>query len=200
MNIKAGADLGFIRNSSALCVLEKKDSFYKLIYEREWIPLDKPLRSRLVVNELVAAARKRGVETICADIHYITDLAGELEDTGVELMQYATRPEDQSRAWFTLKALLQDGLLDLSLGSEKLKQQFYDVTFHPAPGGYFQVSHPEVGGAHGDVAQSLVHAVYAFGLDTIEGLSLGGSRRFVREETEPDGWHRTSQEYESEEG
>ncbi len=195
---KAGADLGFSRNSSALIVLEKTDRDFRLVLERVWIPLDVPLKPRLVIDEIVNAARNRQCQTLCADIHYIEDLSDQLEDTGVELMQFTTKPEDISRAWFVLKDLLAEGRLDLSTGSQRLKEQILRVEFKPAPGGYFQIIQPEVSGAHGDVLQALVHCLYAFGSAT-ESMVSDGARRFPRSSGPVSTMSMTSQEYESDE-
>lgn len=191
---KAGADLGFVRNSSALVILEKREDKYIIVHEREWIPVDKPLNPRQVIDEIVNATRNRQCGTICADIHYVADLSTQLQDTGVELMQFAVKPEEISRAWFVLKDLLAEGRLGMSKGSERLREQIQDLKFRPMPGGYFQIIQPEKQGAHGDVAQALIHALYAFGIND-EGLAIGGDRRFSREDYRGDSMSMTLEEY-----
>lgn len=195
---RAGADLGFRRNSAALCVIERTGDKFKLIREREWIPVDRPLKPKVTVSEMIATVRKCGASILCGDIHYIDLVIEELEDTGVEFVQFTVKPEEISEAFLRLKILLSEGLVDLSLASERLLEQLSAVISKPSPGGYLEIIQPTVGGSHGDIVSALIHAFYCFDYSELDERLAGGTRRFYREEVEAEGtMHRTSQEYES---
>lgn len=195
---KAGADLGFRRNSAALCIVEREGDRFKLIREREWIPVDRPLKPKVTVSEMVATVRNAGCASLCGDIHYIDLVIEELEDTGVEFVQFTVKPEDIAEAFLRLKILLSEGLVDLSLASERLLEQLAAVVSKPAPGGYLEIIQPTIGGAHGDLVSALIHAFYSFDYSELDERLAGGRRRFVREETEQVGMHMTSQDFEAE--
>jgi hypothetical protein len=147
---------------------------------------------------MIGTIRKAGASVLCGDIHYIDLVIEELEDTGVEFCQFTVKPEEIAEAFLRLKILLSEGLVDLSLASDRLLEQLAAVVSKPSPGGYLEIIQPTVGGSHGDIVSALIHAFYSFDYSELDERLAGGTRRFVREGEEQEDWTRTSQEYEAE--
>jgi hypothetical protein len=196
----AGGDFAFVRNSSALvCVLAGEDPVTRLVtikvkLVQEWIPVESSLRPGKVLKEVIELAEGLSCTSLCCDKHYSEMVREKLEDTRLELMDFPSH--EKAEAYIFCRVLLSEGRLDLTRANEKLITQLKATLGQPMSDG-IKITNPEVRGAHGDLVDALVCAVYAsMGGDMSRGDMSGGDRRFDKLDYSDDSeWVEHSDDY-----
>ena len=175
--VAAGGDLGFRNNSSALVIADATDGTFRVLSDREWIPVEKSLRPSDVINEMVQDMNAAGAESLCTDLSYIETVREHLEDTDIELIEFPNTNEGKVNAYLRVRALMAHGQIDLSRASAKLIRQLKQVRSKPTSNS-LAIESPEIGGAHGDIASAFVAAIGSLELAD-EGWVVDGRRRFA---------------------
>lgn len=175
---RAGADLAFRRNRSAMAVSAARKGRVRLAAWKEWAPKARmPLVPSVVCRELVAAVRENGADRLDADGHYLETLREATTAAGVGL----TLVTDTASMWVRCAGLFADRLVDLP-PHDDLERQFARVRFVYKPGGVVSVTISTASdGEHADlataVATSLVSAANAGGVGRVgQGKMLVGRR------------------------
>lgn len=170
MRIAAAIDTGSTRNSCALCVLgESVAGPWVPLALREWIPTPgAPLDLRLaVLPEAARIARSWGAQSWGADSFAPgeTRIVSMEHNLGVSFV-----PPDQWEQWRHAFAAINRGQVALAPTGRpdmpdgetlaRLRSQLATVRRTPASQGRWQVTLPEVEGAHGDLAVAFARALW----------------------------------------
>jgi hypothetical protein len=195
MNRAAAVDTGSTRNSCALAVIGRsRAGLWVPLALREWIPsAGAPLDLRLVVlPEAAAIARAWGCESWGADSFAPGETRIVSSEKGLAVSFVPSDPWEQWRHAFavinrgqvTLAATGRSGMPNEETLA-RLRSQLATVRRSPGSQGKWQITLPEVEGAHGDLAVAFARALWhARAADAESGRGRGqvGSRPRGRSE------------------
>jgi hypothetical protein len=157
-----GVDLGFVRNSSVGCPVERGASGYRVLNLLELKPGKEPLKPSRVFAELAALADAVEAEDMVADGHYSESAREAFVDRERSLAFIAAPSGQQGKAEMYTEArrILAEGQLRLP-NHPRLLNQLREVMRRPLPGGGMAIYSPEdAKGAHGDTVSALCAAVW----------------------------------------
>lgn len=161
----AGADLGLVRDCSALTIVHRADigAPYEIVESLELQPnKGSPLNIALVVREFTAVAARHGVREIVADHHLLT-IANTVIPSGVDV-RFVQAPGGQAgkvESHTRVRDLLRAGVVKMPPSMQRLREQLSQITSTPVSGGGVQIRSPRRGGNHGDLASAAVLALFA---------------------------------------
>jgi len=162
----AGADWAFIKDSSALAIVEGDDTQLSLICLHEWRG-DKTQRDpRVVVPGAAALLKKHKCESAMTDRYYEAYVEAELEDEGIGWLPAPITTEEIAASFMKLRMLLNFGQLKLNGHPrvlpllERLKQQLKKVRSKAQAGGVEKIILSSSDGSHSDLVSALVLAVW----------------------------------------
>lgn len=184
--IVAGGDFAFIRDASALVFVSERQGLFRVEHERVWRPSEVPLRPNIVFSEAMSELDSMGVGVLCCDAHYLALVTEWADEEEVAVVNFPGSSDGIARAYIRVRVLLGANRIDLSLASQALITELKETVGKPLAGGGMSVTHPRRAGSHGDLARSLVSAIYSL---EIEGDGArdddrqfsGSRRRFVRD-------------------
>lgn len=157
----AGADWGFVENSSALTIIERRGDRLRVACVEEMRPTKgQPLRPSEVAARFAMVAASYGCTTIFADRHYAEAIREHLSPLGLGLEFVPEGADGKARAHIETRTALNDGRLALP-DHPRLLGQLRSIVSRPTSGGGMQITAPRKLGAHGDVASSFVAAAWA---------------------------------------
>lgn len=166
--VAVGCDLGFTRDSSAICVVQFDGSKYVLQYAEEMKPKPgKPLKPGNVVARFAEVCKLYGAFGIIADAHYKQSLHEHLEKTGLAIWDAPSTP---SEAFVRTRTVLHEGkcIIPRSDIGKRMIQQAKLVGSKASPGGRVTIKIPRrVGLAHGDIVSAWVLAVHRLAYDKL---------------------------------
>lgn len=160
-----GGDTGFVKNSSALAIVERIEMDdgeapprFRLVRLEERKPLPGlPLQGKAVAQEFADIFLGYHVHEMVADAHELDEVAEALLEKGCTVV---LAPE-KTRAYVEAKTILHEGRFAMPL-HPRLRQQLRDVMAKPMPGGGTQITSPKrPDGSHGDLVSALVNALWA---------------------------------------
>ncbi len=180
--MKAGVDLAFIRNSTALVIgdgraIGRDPTGASLMHTtvattRAWLPDGSPLDPRKVCREIARDCAAAGVTVVSADGHYVALLMAELEDVRIEFEPAPSTPWD---AWEPTQLAFLEGRIDVPFDEDlRAELQAARVTYET---GGRTVVHLETtaDGSHSDKAAALALCVWLTQRAEESGRMLGGS-------------------------
>lgn len=158
----AGGDAGFVRNSSALAVVERVEVeageprfSLALLEERQPLP-GVPLQPKVIAGEFADLILGYHTRELAADAHEIDEVRPAVQAKGCDV---ALAP-DKVEAHVLFRTILHEGRFEAP-EHPRLRQQLRDVVGKPRPGGGVQITSPQrPDGAHGDLVSALVNAVW----------------------------------------
>lgn len=161
--ITAGADFGFVKNTSAVVVGAWREGVYHVLAIDERKPVEgAPLRPSETVGALgrVVAGFKHDV--VMADGHYREAVREHLEPAGVYLLSAPEGSDGKARVYAKVRALLREGRIKLPAHDRLLRQlREVEVKYAAGSGDRVSISSPTWSdGAHGDLVAALVLAVW----------------------------------------
>lgn len=167
----AGADWAFVRDASALVILEEVEPARDL---QPW-PLLRcvdllelrndtgPRDPSDVVREFSARCKRAGVERLMSDAHYRELVWRVLADDDIGLVPAPVKAEDIAQSYLRLRGILHARRLQLP-ESYRLKKQLSDLRMRVSSAG-MTPEHARKEGAHGDIVSALVLAVWQLTAD-----------------------------------
>lgn len=178
----AGADFGFVKNSSAVVVGVWRGGTYHVLAVEEQRPRDgAPLRPSETIASLGRIVAAHGCDVVLADGHYREAVREHLEPTGVYLRSAPEGSDGKAKAYAKLRALLREGRLVLP-PHDRLIRQVREVEVRYLAGERLSISSPVwADGAHGDLVAALVLAVWQD-----HGTEVQAARRTPAQEREDD--------------
>lgn len=173
--VAAGGDTGFVRNSSALAIVERVEGKptkagetqsaprfrLALLEERKPKP-GLPLQPKAVAGEFADFILEYGTREMVTDAHEIEEVAAALLAKNCTVVP---APEKVA-AYAAARTILHEGRLELPR-HPRLRQQLRDVMSKPMPGGGVQITSPKrPDGSHGDLVSALVNALWRASMPT----------------------------------
>jgi hypothetical protein len=162
----AGADLGLVRDASALVIVHRTGTGPGLYQFRiaEWLELrprsGSPLDLATVLAEFGAVAKRHGVSRIVADAHLLV-VANRMLPAGVYFEQAPGGQSGKVEAHARARDLFRAGVVRMPLSAIRLREQLSQITSTPTSGGGLSLRSPRRGGVHGDLASAAVLALHA---------------------------------------
>ncbi len=164
LHFGAGADLGLIKDSSALVVVEHSEDeqiVARVVHELR-PKKGEPLKLSAVIASFASTLAPFGVRRFFADGH-AREPAREWAD--MHKLKIASAPTAQAAkfaSYLTLQKALREQRIALPSNTPRLIAQLKATVAKPTAGGNMQIVAPRRAGlAHGDLVSSLVLAVYA---------------------------------------
>jgi len=167
--VAAGGDTGFVKNSSALALVERVPApparrgeeqapprfRLALLEERKPKP-GLPLKPKAVAGEFADLMVEYGTRELVTDAHEIEEVAAALLEKNCTVVP----APDKVAAYGAARAIIHEGRLELPK-HPRLRQQLRDVVSKPMPGGGVQITSPKrPDGSHGDLVSALVNALW----------------------------------------
>ena len=158
MSLAAGIDLGFARDSSALVTAERVGD---RVLVRDVIEVrgGDATDPRSVVRAFAETLHAREIESVTADVHYRELLRVELADVDIGLVDAPAGHEGRAATYLHARRLMIDSRLSLPR-HQRLLAQLYEVRGRPLAAGGMSVEHGRADGAHGDLVDALVLALW----------------------------------------
>lgn len=155
-SVGAGADLAFVRDSSAIAIVQRvpETGVIHVSALEELRPTkNNPLKPAEVSAAFASIARKFGANEIYSDGHYLESFR--------EHAQVKQLTASKADTYEAFKKLLVEGKIILP-NEPRLLTQLRQVVAKPTAGGKLAISSPrKPGGGHGDLVSALVAAVWA---------------------------------------
>lgn len=167
--VAAGGDTGFVKNSSALAIVERLEvrpavagevvpppRFRLMLLEERKPQPGLPLQPKAVVGEFADLMLAYGTRELVADAHEIEEVAAALLAKNCTVVP---APEKVA-AYVAARTIIHEGRLELPR-HPRLRQQLRDVLSKPMPGGGVQITSPKrPDGSHGDLVSALINALW----------------------------------------
>lgn len=159
--LRAGMDLGFRSDSSALVIVLMRGGVIMPVFVLELRPEDgKPLSPEQTIQTFAAELKARGLPYAMGDGHYKETATENLAKYGLGFIDAPTQPAE---AYVRTRNLLRDGKLQVP-NEPRLVQQALETQAVPLSGGGVSIVHPRWrSGGHGDVCAAWVLACYQAG-------------------------------------
>lgn len=160
--VGAGADFGFVSDSSALAIVQCVEGLFHLSELLELRPSKgAPLQPSAVFERFAGVALSYGGRDLTADGHYRESVREHLTANGLVLQAAPEGQAGKVQMYTRARTLLHEGRVRLP-NHPRLLQQLRDVVARPTPGGGLQITSPRrsgVGG-HGDLVSAFVAALW----------------------------------------
>ena len=160
--VGAGADIGLVKDSSALAIVACTDQtrFTLLQIEEQRPRKGEPLKLSAVVASFASTMRAHGVHDVAADGHAREPAREWAEKENVTISPAPEGRQGKNDVYVAFGQALREGRVNLPR-HPRLLAQLRAVVARPAPGGGFIISSPRrVGGGHGDLVSALVLAAW----------------------------------------
>lgn len=163
--LKAGMDLGFRSDSSALCIVLLRKGIIYPVFSLELRPEEgKPLSPEQTIATFSGHLKEYGIPFAMGDGHYRETAQENLAKYGLGFIDAPTSPAE---AYVRTRNLLKDDRLRLP-NEPRLLQQAKEVQAVPLSGGGLSIHHPRWrSGGHGDLCAAWVLACYQLGGVTV---------------------------------
>lgn len=163
--LRAGMDLGFRSDSSALVVVLARAGIVYPVHVLELRPEEgKPLSPERTIETFAAILKGYGIPFAMGDGHYKETATENLAKHGLGFLDAPTSPAE---AYVRTRNLLKDDRLKLP-DDPRLLQQAKEVQAVPLSGGGLSIHHPRWrSGGHGDVCSAWVLACFQLGGVTV---------------------------------
>jgi hypothetical protein len=187
--IAAGADFGFLSDSSALVMLAKRGDILHVYAGTEERPENgaplKPSRTVARFAEIIAGK----CTYVMADGHNLATILEHFEEHG---LVYAPAPTTPSETHVRARMLLREGRIQIHKPNlpvdfiRRLEQQMREVHGKPTSGGKMSIVYPQwAKGGHGDICAAFVLAVWRVTGDAVpEPLPATGTDAWLEEARE----------------
>jgi len=161
--IAIGADLGFVRDSSAIAVVQFTGRHYQTLHLEEFKPSPgKPLKPSDVMSKFAAITKSYKASGVVADSFYRESLKEALQSSGLVVYAAPEGVKGKADVFHRTRSVLHEGLVqvpDVAAG-RRLIQQCKLVTSKPSPGGTTTIRVPrKLGYGHGDLCSAWVLAI-----------------------------------------
>ena len=157
-------DLGFVRDSSAICVVQYDGKYYRKVFSKELRPKPgKPLKPSEVIKEFAEITKRYGAAGVVADSYYRESLKEQLAEHGLVIFDAPEGTNGKAKVFQRTRSVLHEGQCKFpeSAESRRLISQCKLVTSKPAPGGTTTIRVPrKLGMGHGDMVSAWVLAVH----------------------------------------
>ncbi len=158
----AGADFGFVHDSSALAIVQIVAGYYQLSELLELRPAKgAPLQPSWVVGQFALSCQRYGVRRPAADGHYREAIREHLKANELELRPLPEGHSGKLEQYSQTRALLHEGVCRISRDATRLVTQLREVVSKPTPGGGLSISSPRKQSGHGDLVSAYVGAVWS---------------------------------------
>lgn len=162
--VAIGCDLGFVRDSSTIVVVQYNGSKYITCFAEELRPAPgKPLKPSDVIRRFAKIAKQYGSSGVVADSYYRESLREQLNEHGLNVINSPEGTSGKAAVFQRTRAVCNEGniiLPDTPL-VRRLVAQTKLVSSKPAPGGTTTIKVPrKIGMGHGDLVSSWVLAVH----------------------------------------
>ena len=164
----AGGDTGFVRNSSALAIIERLTAEptranptpaprFRLVRLEERKPTpEMPMQPKAVAHEFASLFTPYGTRELVTDAHELAEVRGALLEKNCTVVA----APDKTEAYVAARNILHEGRLELPANA-RLRLQLRAVVAKPMPGGGVQIRSPKAAdGSHGDLVSALVNALW----------------------------------------
>lgn len=158
--LTAGADFGFVKNTSALVLGCWRGGVYHVLEVHERVPDGVPLVPSETIRAFGDIAHGFGAASVMADGHYREAVREHLREAKVYLVPAPEGQAGKAATYAKLRMLLREGKVKLPDHARLLKQLREVETRNLAGGGISITSPVWVDGAHGDLVAALVLAVW----------------------------------------
>lgn len=162
--VAVGCDLGFTRDSSAVCVVQFDGTKYHLVYSEELRPRPgKPLKPSSVIARFAFVAKKYGAQGVVADSYYRESLKEHLQSSGLVIFDAPEGTKGKAEVFQRTRAVLKEGkcIIPKADINKRMVQQAKLVSSKAAPGGTVTIKIPrKIGMGHGDIVSAWVLAVH----------------------------------------
>jgi hypothetical protein len=158
VEVVAGADMGFTKNSAALCIGHLKDGIARVaeFVERKPKP-GEPLRPGEVASEFVARVVAHGGSSVMADGHYRETVVEHATPSGLSVHPAPSVPADECIA---VRARMREGRYRIP-NNPRFLRQLRETVAVAGSGGGLTIRWPKWRtGEHGDLAQAFVHMAF----------------------------------------
>ena len=158
----AAGDFAFKRNSSALTIIERDGAELRIVMVRELKPQKGvPLKSSYVCAEFAESLAKFGVREVAVDSHEREEVSNELAAHGVSVVALPEGQPGKLEQHKAARTAIHEGRLRMPTNPRALGQ-LKAVRSKPLPGGGTSIFSPKsTTGEHGDIASSIVGALWA---------------------------------------
>jgi hypothetical protein len=181
--IFAGADLAFVRDSSALVLVRRTGAIFSVVAIVEKRPTRvRKLKPSEVYAEFAEVLKDNGVSEVVIDIHEQSNTAEQLEKLGIHIRKAPGGEAGKILMYTRMRTLLQEGRLKLP-SVPRLVAQIKALVAKPISGGKMKIESPRRGGfsGHGDIVSALCCALWA--AEKHGGKSSPASREFCAAES-----------------
>lgn len=155
----AGADFGFVNDSSALVVVEFDGQRYRTVAIVEL----RPDNGALVPSEVVACfamvLKRFGLRHVVSDIHYREAIRELLKDHDIDLISAPEGRYGKTESYARAKSMMHEGRVRIPC-NQKLIRQLKDIRSRPTTGGGMIIESPRRNGGHGDIVSAWVLAMW----------------------------------------
>lgn len=162
--VAIGCDLGFVRDSSSIAVVQYDGKDYRLVHAEELRPKPgKPLQPSVVIKKFAEIAKRYGARGVVADTYYRESLKEQLAESGLVVFPAPDGASGKADVFQRTRAVLHEGRCKLPNSDivKRMVGQAKLVTSRPSPGGTVTIKVPRrVGTAHGDIVSAWVLAVH----------------------------------------
>lgn len=167
MRQSAGADWAFVRDSSALAIVDELEPagdaqplpLLSCSILREWRNDRGPRDPHVVVAEVARLLVARGLDSVCSDSYYRETVWRVLADRDVGLVAAPTSQDEIAQSYLYLRRLLHADRLRLPK-HPRLRRQLVDVTAKATANAGLAIELKRRDGAHGDLVSALVLACW----------------------------------------
>lgn len=158
----AGADWGFVSDSSALAIVGREDDRYELATFEELRPKKgAPLKPSHVVEQFAAIASEYDVDDIWSDGHHRESLREHTDTHNLTLRALPDGQGGKAQTYLELRNAFHEERMRIP-NHPRLLAQLRAVVARPVAGGGFAISSPRRRGqGHGDVVSALVAGFWA---------------------------------------
>lgn len=155
----AAIDLAFSGDASAITIPRVEGNMLMVAHWEEIRPRKgSPLKPSEVIRRFAEVALEHGCRRLYGDRHYAEAAREWLSGTGVSLVTIDAGLDAKVKRYQRARTLIEEQKVILP-DVPRLLGQLREIRIKAVPGGTWSITHPRRGGAHGDLAASLVVAL-----------------------------------------
>jgi phage FluMu gp28-like protein len=159
----AAVDIAFVRDASALCILERRQSGQLAVVHLDQVRphRSQPIVPSLLINRFAQALRAFGCRHVFSDSFAAEPIREELRKYNIQLQVVTETRESKATRYMVCRSLLADRALLLP-SDPKFLAEMRSIVATPKPGGEISISAPRRSGSgHADRCSALVLACHA---------------------------------------